>query len=390
MSKWKKISLGEVALITRGASPRPIHDWMTKDDKEGIPWLKISDATYSISRFIQKTREYIKKDAEKKSVVVEKGDLIVSNSATPGLPKIMAISACIHDGWLLFRNLKDIDRDFLYYLLINERERIVSQGSGTIFTNLKTEILKKYQIKLPSISEQKKISSFFNLIDDKIDLNEEQNLNIEEIISSLFKSWFINLNLKKIPKGWKNGSLNDLIIRSKAKINENTNKILTAVKTGNLILSNEYFSKKVYSKKTDNYLKVDKYDFAYNPSRINIGSIGMNKYDFTGAVSPIYIVFKTKNSWHWFLEEFLKLKSTKDNINQLSSGSVRQSLSFDDFASLKIIIPNEEVIIEFNSIIESLKKKINQNIKNTSTLLNLKNILLPSILSEKIHISETN
>ena len=82
MSKWKKISLGEVALITRGASPRPIHDWMTKDDKEGIPWLKISDATYSISRFIQKTREYIKKDAEKKSVVVEKGDLIVSNSAT--------------------------------------------------------------------------------------------------------------------------------------------------------------------------------------------------------------------------------------------------------------------------------------------------------------------
>ena len=171
MSNWKKISLGEIALITRGASPRPIHDWMTKDDKEGTPWVKISDATYSISRFIQKTKEYIKKDGEKKSVVVEMGDLIVSNSATPGLPKIMAISACIHDGWLLFRKLKGIDRDFLYYSLINERKRIVSQGSGTIFTNLKTEILKKYQINLPSISEQKKISNFLNLIDDKIDLN---------------------------------------------------------------------------------------------------------------------------------------------------------------------------------------------------------------------------
>ena len=172
MNNWSEVLLKDICDITRGASPRPIHDFMT-EDLDGIPWVKIRDATASNTRFIENTKGFIKKEGKNKSVSVISGDLIVSNSATPGLPKIMGIDACIHDGWLLLRNLNGVCKEFLFYLLINDRKQIVSQGTGTIFTNLKTDILKNHQIKLPPISEQEEIASFLGSVDDKIDLNQK-------------------------------------------------------------------------------------------------------------------------------------------------------------------------------------------------------------------------
>ena len=82
MNNWNQVSLQEVCKITRGASPRPIKDWIT-NDLNGIPWVKIRDATSSKTRFIKHTSEMIKQEGISKSVSVVPGDLIVSNSATP-------------------------------------------------------------------------------------------------------------------------------------------------------------------------------------------------------------------------------------------------------------------------------------------------------------------
>jgi type I restriction enzyme S subunit len=86
---------------------------MTEGD--GIPWVKISDATASNSRFIEKTSGKIKKDGASRSVEVFQGDLILSNSATLGMPRFMGINACIHDGWLLLRNFRGATKEYLYY-----------------------------------------------------------------------------------------------------------------------------------------------------------------------------------------------------------------------------------------------------------------------------------
>jgi type I restriction enzyme, S subunit len=74
-SEWIEKVFSDICVITRGASPRPIHDWMTEGD--GIPWVKISDATASNSRFIEKTSGKIKKDGASRSVEVFQGDLIL-------------------------------------------------------------------------------------------------------------------------------------------------------------------------------------------------------------------------------------------------------------------------------------------------------------------------
>ncbi|SQH97461.1 restriction endonuclease subunit S [Haemophilus haemolyticus] len=192
MSDWKEYKFSELCDISRGASPRPIHEYMT--DGEGMPWVKIADATKSNSRFIEDTAERIKLSGVKKSVEVFEGDLILSNSATPGLPKFMAINACIHDGWMLLRNFKNITKEFAYWLLLNERNNLVKQGTGTVFINLKTDILKNHIVKIPSIEEQNKIVSILNRIEDKIHLNTQINQTLEQIAQALFKSWFVDFD----------------------------------------------------------------------------------------------------------------------------------------------------------------------------------------------------
>ena len=115
-SEWKEYLFSELCDITRGSSPRPINEYFS--DK-GIPWVKISDATVSSSRYINKTKQFIKLEGESLSTPVYPGDLILSNSATPGIPRFMGINGCIHDGWMLLRNFKSIDKNFVFYLWNN-------------------------------------------------------------------------------------------------------------------------------------------------------------------------------------------------------------------------------------------------------------------------------
>lgn len=95
-NKWKEVRLGDITSIRRGSSPRPIVNFITD---EGMPWVKIADATGSDSKYITSTKQYLKQEGVCKSIIVEPGDLILSNSGTAGLPKFMGITACIHDGW---------------------------------------------------------------------------------------------------------------------------------------------------------------------------------------------------------------------------------------------------------------------------------------------------
>ncbi|HOF67768.1 MAG TPA: restriction endonuclease subunit S [Candidatus Fermentibacter daniensis] len=191
LSKWEERRFSELCDITRGASPRPINDWVSD---QGIPWVKISDANSSGSRFITRTAECIKPEGRKRSVAVHPGDLILSNSATPGIPKFMGIDACIHDGWLLLRDFRDIDKLFAYYLLMHDRQKLVSQGNGSVFINLKTQILKNHRVRIPPVPEQRAIAHILGTLDDKIELNRRMNETLESMARALFKSWFVDFD----------------------------------------------------------------------------------------------------------------------------------------------------------------------------------------------------
>ena len=157
---WEVGLFGEYVSVKRGGSPRPIQDFLAP---EGFPWVKISDATSCTSRFLKKTKQFIKPEGLNKTIQLEPGTLILSNSATPGIPIFLDLQACIHDGWLYFPEKKHFNDAYLYQLFLIIKEQLLMQGNGSVFTNLKTDILRNQKLIIP----QKKIIQKFTQISKK-------------------------------------------------------------------------------------------------------------------------------------------------------------------------------------------------------------------------------
>lgn len=179
---WEVTKIENVVNIKRGASPRPIQDFVSDN---GIPWIKISDATSSISKFLNKTNEFIIEKGKEKSRFIERGTLILSNSAIPGIPMIVNLDACVHDGWLIFNEYKNITREFLYYVLKYHKENILALSNGSVFRNLKTDILKNYKIILPNLDLIILFNKNLEIIDKYIRNNVEEIQSLTEIRDTL-------------------------------------------------------------------------------------------------------------------------------------------------------------------------------------------------------------
>ena len=139
-SEWENAPLGSLVEIKRGGSPRPIQDFLSDS---GLRWLKISDVTSLSSPFVLEIKEHIKEEGLRKTVFLHAGELVLSNSATPGIPKILDVDTCIHDGWLYFPK-SELSKYYLYLFFKHIRKELVALGNGSVFTNLKTDILKAF------------------------------------------------------------------------------------------------------------------------------------------------------------------------------------------------------------------------------------------------------
>ena len=189
---WEQRKLGELVVIERGGSPRPIDEYIT-DDTNGLNWIKIGDAP-SLGRYISKTSEKIKPEGLSKTRQVHPGDLILSNSMSFGRPYIMAIEGCIHDGWLLIRDEpKSFDPMYLCHMLgtpkmLNQYRML---ASGSTVNNLNKELVSNASILMPCKSEQKVIGQFFNHLDDLITLHQRKLELLRNIKKSLLDKMFV-------------------------------------------------------------------------------------------------------------------------------------------------------------------------------------------------------
>ena len=144
-NSWNNGKLGDFAEIKRGGSPRPIQEYLSDS---GLRWLKISDVTSLQTPFIIDIKDHIIEAGLRKTVFLKAGSLVLSNSATPGIPKILDVDSCIHDGWLYFPESK-FSKEYLYLYFKYIRQQLVNLSNGSVFNNLKTDILKGYPTILP-------------------------------------------------------------------------------------------------------------------------------------------------------------------------------------------------------------------------------------------------
>lgn len=177
---WIECTLGEILTIERGGSPRPIKEFLTNDDN-GVNWIKIGDVTNS-GKYILETVQKIKPSGITKSREVFPGDLLLSNSMSFGRPYIMGIKGAIHDGWLVIRDNKYLDKDFLYYALGSPTtyNQFSKKAKGSTVKNLNIGLVSNVNIKLVSLPIQKaivkKIEELFSSLDSGItDLKKAQD-----------------------------------------------------------------------------------------------------------------------------------------------------------------------------------------------------------------------
>ena len=259
-------------------------------------------------------------------------------------------------------------------------------NTGTAQPKLNREICENIPILLPNIYEQNKIADILQLWDTAI---AKQTALIEQL--TLRKRGLMQqlLTGKKRLKGFEEGNFHRLgnYISECNRRNVGCNRVLSVTNTRGFILQEEQFDKIVASNDTSNYKVVRRGEFAYNPSRVNVGSLAMlNDYD-EGILSPMYIVFKAnENINKKYLLQCLQSWWFRGHIPAYTQGSVRDSLSFDGLCSMKFYIPTLQEQKAISSILERADKEIEIQKQKLAAMQAQKKGLMQVLLTGKKRI----
>lgn len=397
--EWKEVRLGDVCTrVCSGGTPKSTN--LSYYGGE-IPWLNTKEIDFNRIYSTEKTITDSGLNNSSAKWIAPNTVTVAMYGATAGKSCIVKVPMTTNQACCnLTINDEVADYEFVYYTLKNDYTTLASLANGGAQQNLNAQIIKDYVLQMPSLADQRRIASILSSLDRKIELNNKINADLEEMAQAIFKNWFVDFEpfkngkfvdseLGMIPEGWKVGTLGDITKNKSAKVKErNDVKVLSPVTTGELVLSEEYFTKQVFSSSIAKYKIVNKGDFAYNPARVNIGSLGRNEFDFDGCVSPVYVVFSVLDGYENYFDLFRKTDFFKDSVASLAIGGVRQSLSYDDLSSIEVIIPSENAVEEFNNLYNQMKKTIKANKLESSRLSLLRDTLLPRLMSGELEVPE--
>ena len=263
---------------------------------------------------------------------------------------------------------------FFRYLLASPtaRKRIIVKGAGAQHFNIGQDGLSKVYLDIPSIQEQEKIAKLLECIDDRI---ATQNKIIEDL--NKLKSAIIEMEYTHKTKG--NTHIGDFIEQtSKRNKDSAIQNVLSVSNSQGFIQQCEQFeNRSVASDDISNYKIVERNCFAFNPARINVGSIARLTTFNRGIVSPMYICFRTKdNLFPEYLDYYFESKQFFTEIQKRLEGSVRQCLSYEGLCNIPLCIPTVEVQQQTGKRLSTLVQEIKLEIDFLELLQKQKKFLL--------------
>ena len=353
-----------------------------------IPWLNTGEVNFNR---IRKTENYITQkglDNSSAKWVPENTVIVAMYGATASKCAIAKIPLTTNQACCnLIINNKLADYRFIYYSLKLRSKELASLANGGAQQNLNAGDIKNFEIKIPNLTTQTKIADALSIFDDKI---ENNNNLIKNLIEQSMSIWSLLFDESQYDdkKGWRKVFLSDITENIRERVNGRELKVLSALNSGRLMPSEEYFTKQVFSKEIDKYIVVRQNDFAYNPARINIGSIGINDLGFDGCVSPVYVVFRVENGYEHYFNIFIKTTRFKKEASNRSSGSVRQSLNYDDFGRIQISYPPIPIVDRFNEVYIPLLARINELKQENVKLEQMRDALMQKIFNTDFDIDK--
>jgi type I restriction enzyme, S subunit len=343
-------------------------------DSKGIPLLRGINITEGHIRHSKKIDRYFSGNISKMGKLFLKVDDLVIGMDGSKVGKNVALITEKDKDSLLVQRVARIranhhsDIRFIYQQILSNKFHnyvdIVNTSSG--IPHISAKQIKGFKIGFPSLPEQQKTASFLTSVDKKINLLTKKKALLESYKKGVMQKIFSQEIRFKDEDGedfpdWEGVRLG-LFLEHKSKRNkENKIDLVLSVsnKRGFISQKEQFDGHSVASKDVKNYKVVVKGDYAYNPSRINVGSIARLEDFETGIVSPMYVVFKLKNNLNSiFFDELCSSHKFKYLIKIGCSGSVRDSLNFDEMEKFEVILPSIKEQEKIASFINSLDKKI--------------------------------
>ena len=303
--------------------------------------------------------------------MVNKGDLLLAlYGATSGEIDISQVTGAINQAILCIRPNDKINKYYLKYKLEFEKDNILKTylqgGQG----NLSAEIIKNLSYKFPSINEQTKVSSFLSLLDKKIELQSKKIENLKLFKLSLREKLFYMFPTN-------NKKLSEILIKWNKKNKDNKYSYVESVsnKFGFIAQNEQFEDRNVASNDTSNYYVIEKGVFAYNPSRLNVGSLALKQNDKVSLVSPLYECFTTNQNQDFMLEWFQSKEFRRGTFSKYEGG-VRNTLNFNNLSSIEIKLPNLESQNKIVKVLSCYNKMIDLELKKLNKLLEFKKGLM--------------
>jgi len=337
--EWKESTIGEEFELYSGNTPSRLD----KDNFVGdVNWITSGELK---EHYIGDTKEKISESSAKENNLrlMPEGTFVIAiygleAEGVRSTGSIITKQSTISQACMAFTPKGNISNEFLYSWYKKHGNVIgIRYAQGTKQQNLSYDIIEKFKIRYPSQKEQDKLNSFISLLDERI----TTQIRIIEDLKQLRLS-LIELLYNQLQPNYKIG---DMIVQVS---NRNRNGMGYSVlsvnnRLGFIEQSEQFEDRSVASDDTSNYKVVNYNDFAYNPARINVGSIARLTSFENGIVSPMYICFHTKRQLlPEYLEFFFNTQYFYNEMQKRLEGSVRLCLSWEGICNIPITIPTME------------------------------------------------
>ncbi len=382
-----KCKLGEIVDVIMGQSPKS--EFYNTDGK-GYPFLQ-GNRTFGLKypTFDIYTTVLTK--------LAEAGDVIMSVRAPVGDLNITPVDMCLGRGVCSLR-MKNGNQSYLFYMMKYYIPYLLQKESGTVFGSVSKRDITELEVGIiEDVEKQKRIVRYLEMIDDKIELNNAINKNLEQQAQAIFKAWFVDFEPfnEEMPSDWIIGTVDDLgteIICGKTPPTKK--KEYYGGNTPFITIPDMHGC--VYNVSTERYLSAA--GVALQPKKtLPPNTVCVSCIGTAGLVNLVSEKSQSNQQINSIIPKegisayyiYLLMQTLSETINKLGqSGSTIVNLNKTQFGKIQVAIPSEQVLCNFDTLCKPLFEMILSNQKENIELANLRDALLPKLMSGELDVSD--
>lgn len=387
MNEWQEVTLQDVVTIL-GDGLHGTPKYVDDGEYYFINGNNLRNGKIIVNELTRKAsvEEYnkFKKDLNERTILVSINGTLGNIALYNNEKCILGKSACY------FNVRSDVDKLFIKYVVTNRRfqKYIDIYAHGTTIKNVSLKTMREYPFSLPLLPEQRAIAGVLYSLDDKIDLLHRQNDTLEALAQTLFRQWF----MEEAEDDWEEKELSffgDIICGKtpSKKEPEYFDGEIPFIKIpdmhGNVFIFNTSDTLSETGKKSQTNKSLPAMSICVS-CIATVGLVSINIVE-SQTNQQINSIIPSKDEYRYFL--FLLMRNSTDLLIALASGGTATlNLNTGNFSKIVINYPGDDLLLSFHNLVEPLFSKIYFNQSQIQTLENLRDTLLPKLMSGEVQV----